>query len=165
MVASGHTAAGVIIGITAYHFLGQGDLISNLVLSGSAGVVSHYILDFIPHGHFISPKQFKSRIGQIIIFDVLLPVILFLGGIYLISGFSERLFFVLFAVGGALLPDVLDGLIYTKVIKPNRILQIENNFHQILHWHGTGSNTLLLGIRDIWQALMVLTALFFIIWV
>lgn len=163
MVASGHTAVGVIVGVAAYQLLGQNDLVEGLVIAGAAGVLSHYLTDAVPHGHFLKPKDLRKYLGLIILFDALLPIILFLGGIYLRSGFGGKLLYVLFGVGGAQLPDVIDGLIFTKIIKARGLVKIENNFHQRLHWHGKDSTTLLLGLRDIWQAFIILTALFLVI--
>lgn len=158
MIATGHTAVGVIAGITAYSFLGQGDLVSGLVIAGVCGAVSHYVVDFIPHGHFFAADKLKAHLGQIIIFDLFLPITLFLGGIYFKHGLSALLLYTMFGIGGAQLPDVLDGLIYTKVIRAKGLLKVENSFHQATHWHGTGSKTLLLGLRDVWQILVILAA-------
>lgn len=162
MVAVGHTAVGTIIGVTTYNFLNQGDLASGLIATGILGVVSHYITDFIPHGHFVKPDKLKKYLTPIIIFDVLLPIFLILEVIFLKEGFSPKFFYIMFGIGGVQLPDVLDGLIYTKLIKPDWLLKVENNFHQSLHWHGTGSKTLLLGIRDLWQMLIIVYTLYLI---
>ena len=165
MVAFGHTAVGVIVGVTAYQFLGQGDLVSGLIIAGTAGVVSHYIADFIPHGHYVRGNQVKKYLLPIIIFDVFLPIILLLAVFYLRNGFNEKFFYIVFGIGGAQLPDVLDGLIYTNKIKVKGLVKIENNFHQGLHWHGKGSKALLLGFRDLWQVLLIFIALLLIIYI
>lgn len=163
MVATGHTAVGVIVGVTAYHFFSQGDLATGLVLTGAAGVAFHYLSDFIPHGHFFMPKDFKKYIVPVIILDVILPAILFLGGVYLKNGLGEKFLYVMFGIGGSQIPDVLDGLIYTAKLKRGNLLKTENNFHQGLHWHGRGLKTLLLGFRDVWQILIILVALYFVL--
>ncbi len=163
MVSFGHTAVGVIVGVTVYKFLGQGDLTVGLIITGAVGVVSHYITDFIPHGHFFKPKDFKKGIIPVIIFDLLLPIIFFLGVIYAKGGFSEKLLYIIFGIGGAQLPDIVDGLISIRVIQDNTLLEAENSFHQSLHWHGKGAKTLLLGLKDFWQLLIILVALFWVI--
>lgn len=163
MVATGHTAVGVIIGITAYQFLGRGDLASGLVITGTLATAFHYLTDFIPHGHFFMPKDFKKYIKPVIIFDVLLPAVLFLSAIYLQSGLGEKFLYILFGIGGSQLPDVIDGLLALRKTKVTGLLKDENNFHQTLHWHGQGSKTLLLGLRDIWQVLLVIAAIFLVI--
>lgn len=163
MVAIGHTAIGVIVGTTVYKFLGQGDLASGLIIAGAAAVALHYLVDAIPHGHFFKMKDFKKSILPVIIFDVLFPIILFLGAIYLKDGFGEKFLYIMFGIGGSQLPDIIDGLIYIKMLKTNSLLKIENGLHQRLHWHGRGSTTILLGLRDIWQVLIILIALFLVI--
>lgn len=162
MVAFGHTAVGVIVGAGVFQFLGHGDLASGLIITGTAGVISHYITDFIPHGHFVESDKVKKYLLPIIIFDLSLPILLLLGWFYLKNGFNQQLFYIMFGIGGAQLPDVLDGLIYTNFIKAKGFIKLENDFHQGLHWHGKGSKTLLLGIRDLWQILLILTAMFLI---
>lgn len=163
MVAFGHTAVGVIVGAGVYQLLGQGDIASGLITAGAVGVASHYLTDFIPHGHFAKPDKLKRVLPQIIIFDLLLPIILLLGLTYLNTGFNQKFLYILFGIGGAQLPDVLDGLIFIKKIQAKGLVKIENDFHQILHWHGTGTKTLLLGARDIWQVLVILLSLLLVI--
>jgi hypothetical protein len=158
MVSFGHTAVGVIVGVTTFQYLGQADLATGLIIAGSAGVISHYIADFIPHGHFNMPKGYKKDILKIIVFDLFLSIILFLGITYLKQGFSRHFWYILFGIGGSQLPDVIDGLIYTNLLKAKGILKAENNLHEAVHWHGV----LHLGKKDIWQVLVVITALIWI---
>ncbi len=159
MIALGHSAVGVIVGVTAYELLGQDNLASGLIITGSAGIISHYLADFIPHGHFFKPIDYKKNITPVIIFDLLLPIILLLWIIYTRFGFSGKLLYIMFGIGASHLPDVIDGLIYIKILKAKGLIKVENNFHQALHWHGKGSKALLLGLRDIWQILTILFAL------
>lgn len=158
MVSFGHTAVGIIVGVTAERYLGQGNLATGLLITGTIGVISHYITDSIPHGHFTMPKGYKKGILNIIIFDLFLSIVLFLGTIYLKEGISQKFLYSLFGIGGSQLPDVFDGLIHTKIIKAKGFLKIENIFHQHIHWHGKGNKTLLLGKRDLWQLAVVLIA-------
>ena len=159
MVSFGHTAVGVIVGATAYNFLGQSALTTGLITTGFVGVLSHYFMDAIPHGHFFMPQGFKKGIIKIIIFDLSLSLVLFLGLVYLKNGLDTKFLYILFGIGGSQLPDVLDGLIYTDIIKARGFLKIENAIHEAIHWHGRGSQTLILGKRDIWQASVIIFAL------
>jgi|SRR3990167_2926835 len=160
MIAFGHTAVGVIVGVTAYQFLGQGNLASGLIITGSMGMISHYLMDAVPHGHFSISKNYKQSILPIIIFDLSLPIIFFLRTIYLNDGFGEKLLYAVFGIGGSQLPDVIAGLIYIKVIKNKGLLKAEDDLHEALHWQGKSSRLLLLGWLDIWQILIILAALF-----
>lgn len=162
MIAFGHTAVGVLVGVTTYQLLGSGDLATGLVVTGTAGVVSHYITDFIPHGHFLKSIT-RKNIVPIIIFDLFLSILLFVGMSLYEYGFNNEFWYILFGIGGAQLPDVLDGLIYIKVFKPVGIVKYEYRFHQFLHWHGIGNNVLLLGKKDLWQLIVVLFASFVIL--
>lgn len=162
MVSFGHTAVGVIIGVTAYHYLGQGNLAEGLLITGGAGVISHYIADFIPHGHFFMPHGYKKGLLPVIIFDLALSLIIFLGVLYLRVGFGNIFLYCLFGIGGSQLPDVVDGLIYINVLKAKGLLKLENKFHEGVHWHGKNSKTLILGLKDIWQLFIVLAALLLI---
>ena len=163
MVSFGHTAIGVVIGISAEKYFVQGNLITGLITTGGIGVLSHYIADFIPHGHFAMPKGFKKGILKIIIFDLFLSIVLFLGAIYLKEGVSSTFLYVLFGIGGSQLPDVLGGLVEIKAIKAKGLLKVENAIHEGMHWHGHGNKTLLLSLLDVWQLIVVLIAFSYII--
>lgn len=162
MIALGHTATGVIIGVTSYKLLGQQNLIEGLAITSAVSIVSHYFTDFLPHGHYFMPQYFKKYVVPVIILDVLLPVLVFLGIMYFKSGLDQKFFYVFFSIGGAQLPDVIDGLVYTKKLKAEGLLKAENDLHQKIHWHGRDSKTLLLGLRDLWQLLLILIALFLV---
>lgn len=159
MISFGHTAVGVIIGISAYQFLGSDNLAGSLIITGSVGFVAHYVMDAIPHGHFFMGKNYKDGIVSVIIFDLSLSIILFLGLLYFKEGFSEKFLYAMFGIGGSQLPDVIDGLIYIKIIKAKGLLKTENKLHQAIHWHDKNLKPLLLSSRDLWQILIVLIAL------
>lgn len=163
MVAFGHTAVGVIVGVTVHNFLGQYPEAFGLAATGAMGVVSHYLMDAIPHGHFFASSTYKKVIVPIIIFDLLLSIALFLGAFYLKNGFDERLMYVLFGIGGSHLPDVIGGLVYTRIIKPQGLLKIENNLHEGIHKTTKESTLHALGLKDLWQLSVILFA-WFLIW-
>ena len=95
----------------------------------------------------------------IILFDLFLPIILLLGMTYLKEGFNQKLLYIMFGIGGSQLPDVLDGLIFTGVLRSRGLIKIENKFHQGLHCYGREAKTFLLGVRDLWQVAMIIIAL------
>lgn len=163
MIAFGHTAVGASIGLATYQLIGGTDIALGLITAGSLGIVSHYITDFIPHGHFFKEKAYKSKVIYVIIFDLLLSVLLFLSTAHFAGGSPEQLLYILFGIGGAQLPDVLDGLIYIDLLPIVGFFKLENNFHRYLHWHGVGKKSLLIGKRDIWQASVVILSLLYLI--
>ena len=58
MIAFGHTAVGAAIGYYSFTYFGSGQPVEALLVAGTVGVISHYITDIIPHGHFfVTPKN------------------------------------------------------------------------------------------------------------
>lgn len=162
MLAFGHTAIGSAIGIVVYQQFGGSNTLQGLALVAGSGIISHYIADAIPHGHFIKSTEYKKKAHLAIIFDLFLSVMIFLGLIFFLDGFSLKLVYMIFGIAGAQLPDVLDGLIYIDKVPNNGVIKIENSIHQAMHWHGQREKALPLGIRDVWQLSVVLGAMIFI---
>jgi hypothetical protein len=165
MIAFGHTAVGAGVGVLAFSQLGSTlDPIAGLSLTTSIGVVSHYLTDSIPHGHFFKGISFsKKRIIPVIVFDLLISLLLFWELAYLNSGFSLKFLYIFAGILGAQLPDIVDGLIYIKVLPNKSILKKENDFHQFVHWHGREDETLIVGARDIWQVAVVLLGIWVVL--
>lgn len=164
MVAFGHTAVGTLVGLGVYHYFGTSQPELGLLIAGGAGIASHYLADSIPHGHFFSHKDFKKKIIYAIIFDFFLSVIVFSGLVLFISGFDWKFWYVLFAIGGAQLPDILDGFYYLALLPHSGLFKSENSFHQATHWHGIFKNGKLIDGQpfkkyDVWQVVMVVVAL------
>ncbi len=160
MIAFGHTAIGVGVGLAGYSMFGQGPLAQGLILTGAIGVASHYLADFIPHGHLHKHKDFKSKIVKIIIFDLFLSILIFTSLGLLKFGLSPKFWYLMFGIGGSQLPDVVDGFIYIGVLKARGLLKLEYDFHGLTHWHGDRENALMWGWRDVWQVATILAALF-----
>ena len=62
MIAIGHTSVGVIVGTAAYQLLP--DTISlpwQVIITGTAGIASHYLMDLMPHGHYNMNLSQPSR--------------------------------------------------------------------------------------------------------
>ena len=157
MVAFGHTAVGAIVGIYTYQHLGATDPITGLLVAGTVGVVSHYIADTIPHGHFFPEKEYRQKVGYAIVFDLFLSILVYLSSNILFT------LFVLFGIGGSQLPDVVDGLIYTKRLPNKGLLKLEHSFHLATHWHGTKEKTLLWSIWDTWQIALFFFGLYLLL--
>lgn len=164
MVAFGHTAVGTLVGLGVFHYFGSTDPVNGLVIAGTAGVISHYIADFVPHGHLLRHDEFKSKVYLEIIFNLFLSIALVLGIIIWKEGLDLKFWYVFFGIVGSQLPDVLDGLIYIDVLPKKGLLKIENNFHASTHWHGAFKNALLWNFkrRDIWQVAVGVITLYFV---
>lgn len=163
MVAFGHSAVGVITGLGVYNLTQSSNLPLDLSLSFSAGLVSHYITDFIPHGHFFKYKDYHQKIIYVIIFDFLLSLVIFTTLAFSKFDLTPPFWFILFAIAGAQLPDILDGSVHAGFIKAKGILKAEYNFHMNTHWHGKLKKGLMLGRRDIWQLAVIFIAIILLI--
>lgn len=164
MVAFGHSAVGASIGVVTYQVIGNGNPILGLIAAGGLGMISHYVCDFIPHGHLFKFMEMRTKLKEIIIFDVFLSLGLFLGADFLSHGFTLKSLYLLFSMGGALVPDWIDVFIHLGVIPKKSIFKYEFSFHAIqLHWHGALEKGLPMGLKDIWQLATVFLALYLIL--
>ncbi len=110
--------------------------INNPAGSFLAGVVSHYVLDAIPHYDYVDQRfvddRFSKRSKLIFkfiildgIFGVLLPVYFFQwNGLY---GFLN----IFLAIAGAMLPDALQGV---QLYFPNKLTLFLNKIHKQVHY-------------------------------
>ena len=163
MVSFGHTAAGTITGVLVYQYLGSGNLATGLIGAGSVGLVTHYLGDLMPHGHFFKNSEFKNKILLALIFDVIIPVIFILVTAFYVHVPYSGILYIIFGIGGAQLPDILASLVKLEFIKKNTILSAEMKFHSSLHWHGKGEKSLMFSFGDIWQILLFTLAVLVLI--
>lgn len=161
MVAFGHTAIGAVIGVASYQAFGDEPI--GLIYSGAFGFISHYLADSLPHGHFFDFKQFDKKVGYVIVLDLLLSILFFLWLVYSKDGVGLKLWFVIFGIGGSQLPDVLEGLMFKKVLPIRGLLKLEFNIHQSMHWHGRLEKALLWSKWDIWQVMVFLAGVIYIL--
>lgn len=164
MVAFGHTAVGALVGVGMYQALGHTQPELGLILAGGGGIISHYVADFVPHGHFFKHPDFKKYIVIDIIFDLFLSIVFYLGLTFMTSGLGWKFWYVLFGIGGSQFPDFIGGLYELKILPHKGLLKIEHDFHEGTHWHGIFKNGKLidgqpLKLYDVWQLSMVLIAL------
>lgn len=163
MIAFGHTAVGASVGLATFYVMGDANPPLTLVTAGTAGLLSHYMTDLLPHGHFfIIDKNYKRNIVLTILFDFLLGVALFLYLGNIQAGLSLKVLSIFFGIGGAQLPDILDNLIRIKVLPNKGLFRWENKMHYETHWHGKDDDALLLSFWDLWQALIIIYALLFV---
>ena len=163
MVAFGHTALGTTIGLYGSQVFSISEPLTGLISTAGAGFISHYIADLIPHGHLIKFKDYRKKLLAVIFFDVFLGLVLFLGLAYQKFDLSLNFLYILFGIGGSQLPDIIDGLIYTKFLPNTGLLKLENTFHSGTHWHGDKYKALAWGKRDIWQVTVVIASLIFLL--
>ncbi len=164
MVAFGHTAIGVLVGVASYKAFSSGDIALGLILTGTIGVASHYLMDTVPHGHFFTDlKKYEKLILRVILFDLALPVLFILGLMHFSGRSGTEILYVLFGIGGSQLPDIIEGLKTIRLLPDSKLFRLENKFHNNTHWHGKGENALLWGLRDIWQIAVFVLAILVVI--
>lgn len=155
MIASGHTALGTSLGIIV------SSQTQNPLLSLSSalllGIASHYLADFIPHGHLVRYAYIKNFTG--VFADFFGGGIIFLIAIYFYSGISLESVVIVTAITGSLLPDILDGFMMLRVLPKKGLFKLEHRFHQATHWHGRGIHGLPIGWYDLWQLTVILLPL------
>lgn len=123
MLISVHAAAGVIIAQKAF------SPFNAFII----GVISHFVLDFIPHGdrkliRWFSKKINRDLILSLNIFDAFITIvyILYIYS-YTILPNPHNLFW---AILGSILPDFLN--IYSQIVNP-KILTSYSKFHEAIH--------------------------------
>ena len=164
MVAFAHTAAGTIIGLVLPQNFTSDNTAAGLITTGFMGLISHYLTDFIPHGHFFNkPKDFSKKNIWVIIFDLLLPFLFIIGSALYLNKSDTQIWYLLFGIGGAQLPDVLEGLKKIKLLPKTSILTAENKFHMSTHWHGLEEKALLFSIYDVWQIALYILAVYLLL--
>ena len=164
MVAFGHTGVGVLVGVAAYHAFGKGDIALGLIATGFLGVISHYLADLIPHGHFFrTQEKYDKLIIWVILFDLLLPILFLLSTAHYMQKNPIEILYILFGIGGSQLPDVIGGLSELKLLPENKLLKLEHKFHMSTHWHGQNEKALLFSLYDIWQITVFILAVLAII--
>ena len=159
MIAFGHTAVGTLVGLATYQAFGSNDPVLGLTVATGAGIISHYVTDTIPHGHFFGAEDYHQKIVYAILFDFALSLIVFFLAAYLSNPDYLRIGYIMAGIAGAQLPDILDGLVFTGYIPKKGIIKKEVDFHELTHWHGKNENVLLLGLSDIWQLTVVIISL------
>lgn len=157
MIATGHIAVGFGIGVVVAQRI-KSPVIGGIV-GFSAGVISHYITDFIPHGHIVVYENLSKPASFPLIFlDVFVGGLVFLIATCFKFRLSLTSLVVLITMAGSLLVDVVDALLYYtgNIPPPSTFLGWQYHFHKdILHWHGGRENSLPIGWYDIWQLAII----------
>ncbi len=171
MIAVGHTSIGVICAVVLEKILPtQMSLFERIVVVLLVSFLSHYLTDFIPHGHYrvkINPKkwwQSKPLMIDLVgfgIFFALLTVLRF--------GVSDTTILVATGMIGAQLPDVWDWFFVAGGwVKLEGMVLRHRRLHEAVHWHSTTDAAgkrrgLPISWLDIWQVLSFVTAVYLLL--
>lgn len=168
MIAVGHTSTGVLIGLASTTLLPvELSLWQQVLLTGAVGIVSHYAMDLVPHGHYEFDGKNPDRSSIITLaIDLGLPILVVAAVLLIKFGVGPTSWLVAAGIAGAQLPDVFDGLLMSGRIPRWRWAVAEKHFHLRTHWHNpidtaraTPQGGRRLGASDIWQAATVVLAL------
>ena len=125
MYLTAHGTAGLLIA----------RFIPNPILAFVVGMVSHLVLDFIPHGdeHIADQKRFslpqaKHRIAGAALLDGILLTFFVL--LYIATTPTTSYQTIIWAFAGAVLPDILQGI---YLVTNTRWLKEFNHVHQGIH--------------------------------
>ena len=135
MMAVGHTAIGVAIGLA----------VPNPYLAFGIGVISHHVADAVPHfdpgsflldqpWHMRTAREFSRRDWLMVAIDAVLSLILLLGTFIYLP--SERWMAVSAGVFGALLPDLVHNVPFWsgKLRKISWIAWWQDHIHRRFQW-------------------------------
>lgn len=165
MVILGHASVGAISGIAVHQaFHQQAPFMWVLLIALVIGVLSHYVTDWIPHGHFHINLGYPSTIANAaILVDFIGSVLLMLVLTWLAAGFAMVWSVVAVTVFGAVLPDVVEVLQNHKILPRWRWLKAHTRFHiKYLHWHNANGRPLPWRWIDVWQVAVAAIAVFVI---
>ncbi len=153
MVLSSHTALGAAIG----------SVVTNPFWGFVAGIISHHLVDIIPHTDVGSyggsvHNLFKER--KILIFfivDAFLALLILLVGLKL----SNDLF-ILSAVTGSVLPDVIDN---SPLWSPHLRKKFPFNYYHFFHekFHCTITERRYLWLGYLTQVLIIMASLYLVV--
>jgi hypothetical protein len=172
MIAVGHTSVGVLVGLAGSTLLpAEAPLWLLVVITGVAGVASHYVMDLVPHGHYQFDGKTPSRRSVILLsLDLGLPIIIIAIILLAKFGLGPASWLVAAGVAGAQAPDIFDGLLDKGLIPAGRLATKESTIHYRTHWHNptdptkaTPQGGIPLGLADMWQGLVAAIALLWLL--
>ncbi len=118
--------------IITVHFLFGAILITtipNIFLAVFLIIITHYLLDIIPHWEY-SIENIKKKNWKKSLPDFLKLAIDFLISVLIVFLFSKN---PALALTGGFLSIIPDGLIFLQLVMPNKILKAHLNFHNKFH--------------------------------
>src|SRR3989344_4401626 len=98
MIATGHNAVGTTVGVIVASQ--TSDPASGIIWAIIVGLLLHYLLDAIPHGHPIDSKQY-GKLPPALFVDLFGSFIIFYGITLLKFGLGGESFIILIAIGAS----------------------------------------------------------------
>lgn len=170
MIAFGHSSFGVIAGAVVIATLGQAGVSTWLLLIVAFlfGIITHYIGDFIPHGHYkFGAKHISIKSLTIFSLDFFGAILFLLSLTYIQVGFGLELLIFGAAIAGAQLPDIWEAAVDLEFVPNSTFAQSHRHFHyDILHWHNEPKHSRTgrpIRLSDLWQVGVFLISIWIIL--
>lgn len=171
MIASGHSSVGVIIALSVERIVpATTPLWQKALLVFVFSFISHYLTDFIPHGHYtakIDPNKWWTN------YPLMIDLIGFAALFGIIAlwqfGFTEPTLLIVVGIAAAQLTDIWDWFIVARGWVPLRgMVKKHRKLHELIHWHSTTDEQgkrhgLPISWIDIWQVGAFFAALYLLL--
>lgn len=162
MIAIGHTSIGAVIGMAVASATPGLPLSARLLIVALTAIISHYICDWIPHGHYhvrwhqMSLKTFVLALIDLGLFS---SVLLYLAWLHF--GLGATFLIVMLGMTAAMLPDFFEGSVRIGLIPQWRWVRAHHYFHiKKMHWHSKPLSQIIRLPRPIQMTDMWLLGLF-----
>lgn len=166
MIILGHASIGTVAGIAIHQSLApQLPLIAIMAIAFVVGLVSHYLTDAIPHGHYHINLRYPSAAAtRTLYIESIGSIVLMLLLVWLNVGVVPLWWVITACITGAVLPDFVEAMQNYKIIPRTRWLRAHTRFHtKFLHWHNVADRPRPWNITDIWQVATAVVAIMFIV--
>lgn len=179
MIASGHNSSAALLAISAIYVNEQTSVLDSfpalLACLFIVGIISHYLTDLVPHGHYkepemalkhymAKPKEERRSIPRITLLiglaDLLVSLFIFITIFWVLLGLSSLIYLGV-AFAGTQLPDLIMIANKSGIVSGNKFVQLEESFHGgPIHWHDQkNGRARLWSWTDIWQILVFILAI------
>lgn len=131
MLAFGHNSVGALVGLAAFTYVPETVPVAvRLLIAVVVGVISHYLTDRIPHGHYeFEPSRLTTKMALLFLLDFGGSMIVLTACAFWRFGFSELFFGILVGMWAAQLPDIFEGFVNIGVIPFSNPVKKHRNFH------------------------------------
>lgn len=167
MIAAGHSSIGIIVAVVVERLTPSWPLWLQVFTVFTIALASHYIVDFIPHGHYhrdLSRPQWweKIAVGMDLVGFALLALLISFAR----TGLGSQTILIVSGIAGGQFTDVWDWVIVARGWVPLRGWVAQHRrLHELLHWHNVRDErgqekARPIGWWDAWQLMAIFMALY-----
>ncbi len=131
MLAFGHNSVGALVGLATFTYVPETVPVTvRFLIALVAGVISHYLTDRIPHGHYeFAPSRVTKKMAALFLLDFGGSMTVLTACAFWRFGFSEMLLGIFVGMWAAQLPDIFEGFVNVGVIPFSNPVKKHRNFH------------------------------------